>query len=257
MITPTAPSLKDCRADFAELVMQFEDQHYSPTLMAHISVFRSPEDQRVVMVTGSVPPDVECPVEEIALEIIETAGIQAGNHLVIGMARPLDGLDQALDAAGGGSATVTMLAQREMSEAEKAVPEHDPVEPITVSLVMGETDFERLTTTSTWWAASYDNSFGRYLENFENTSGGPDKAPSPDWKMAYWVGPEYVNVLLAGAFLRGQHCAYEVLYDLTENPTSQYVILTDFMTASWKQADELRKIRAAAKEESFRALQEG
>lgn len=256
MITPPTQSLKGCRADFDDLVQEGEEQYQSPFLGAGVFIYRSPENQAVVMFSGHRVGKAERSVEETAREIIEASGVGAGDHLVASVYRGPDGLDQALDTAGEGKIMITMLVRREMSEEEKAVPKPDPVPPVTVSLVMGEKDFDQLTNSSTRWNTSFEGSWAPQLDRFENMSYDYDQDPSPDWKVAYWLGTEYSAVLLAGAFLRGQGCEYEVLWDMAENPDPQYAILTNFMTASWKQSEEQERVREAQKEAQLRGLLE-
>lgn len=103
-----------------------------------------------------------------------------------------------------------------------------------ISIEMTEDDFERLTKTSMkWQGLPWAAQDGR----FENCSSGAttDAAPDYKWRMAYWVGDSWLNVILARSYLRaaGEDC--EVLWDMVENPECSYVILTNYVTETWKK----------------------
>ncbi|MFJ1700468.1 hypothetical protein ACIOHC_36355 [Streptomyces sp. NPDC088252] len=99
-----------------------------------------------------------------------------------------------------------------------------------ISIEMDEHDFQRLTRTSMRWGRSWAVQAGR----FEHTTKSFDTAPSWDWKMAYWVGEDWANVMLVRSFLKAMGADFEVVWDMAENPDMSYLILTDFETESWK-----------------------
>lgn len=98
---------------------------------------------------------------------------------------------------------------------------------MTIELEMTEKDFERLSTTSMRWGNSWAAHDGR----FEHMTKSYDTPPSYRWAMAYWVGEDWSHVMLCRAFLASQGHDFEVMWDKAD--PGEYVILTDYMTASW------------------------
>ena len=99
-----------------------------------------------------------------------------------------------------------------------------------IVLDLSEADFERMTLTSMEWAG---HSWESQADRFETASQGAN-APLWDWDVAYWVGDQWVNVIMCRAFLDAQGHSYEVVWDMVENPDPSFVILTSYRTKSWK-----------------------
>lgn len=103
---------------------------------------------------------------------------------------------------------------------------------------MTERDFERMTDNSTRWGDDWRRHDGR----FENSDKKHDTPPSYDWEMAYWLGDNAAAVPLCRSFLTAQGFESELLWDMAEHPNGElmgYVLLTDYMTASWAKHEEI------------------
>lgn len=118
-----------------------------------------------------------------------------------------------------------------------------------ITIDMTDEDFERLTTTSTSWADSWDRkgtrtdgrdvSWRRQVADgrFEHSQKDFETEPESHWLVAYWVGPEWINVLMCRSFLDGLGYEYEILLDLAheEGQMPEYLILTDYLAPAWKR----------------------
>lgn len=91
-------------------------------------------------------------------------------------------------------------------------------------------DFERLCENSGNWADLTPR-----RDRFEEVEDG---APPffREWKRVYWLGRDYVTVILARAFLAARGFEYEVLFDAAAGEPGGlafgYVILTDYEEAA-------------------------
>ena len=103
-----------------------------------------------------------------------------------------------------------------------------------IQMHMSEKDFERLTESSMEWGPSWQ----RHVDDgrFEHSDEAYDTDPKMTWGMAYWLGDNPSNLVLATSYLIAQGQDFEVLWDMAEHDNGQflgYVLLTDFRTASW------------------------
>ena len=108
-----------------------------------------------------------------------------------------------------------------------------------VKIEMTDDDFDRLTTNSTHWASAWAQSWEDQVlddERFEFVTVTPTGVSISHWAMAYWAGDNWLSVVLMRSYLTaaGHNC--EVLFDLGE--PSEYVILTDYVTRSWRDIEE-------------------
>jgi hypothetical protein len=254
VITPNTTSVKGCRADFEGLVWEGEEHHHSARVHANITVRRSPEGQQVVTFFGGVT-DPAAPLSDVAAEIIASAAVSDGGHLIVGFGADLpEGFAQALDAASGGRLTITMLVPQGMSDAEKAIPMPDPVAAQVCTLILSEEDFEQFSDESFQWART--KMVDAPNDYFEAVGRSVNELTDRRWEMAYGIagGPGgWANTLMAVSFLRALGEEYELAYAPGEDG-GQYFILTDFRTAMWKQVQERNVIRDAEKEAAFREL---
>lgn len=133
-----------------------------------------------------------------------------------------------------------------------------------ITIDMSDEDFERLTSNSTSWADSWNNpgrradgidvSWRRHVEDgrFEHSQKHFETEPASHWLTAYWVGPEWLNVMMCRSFLEQQGFEFEILLDLgtavayepatEDKPEKQgrmpdYVILTDYLSPVWKKSE--------------------
>lgn len=117
-----------------------------------------------------------------------------------------------------------------------------------VTLEMTDEDFERLTVSAMAWGASWREQVedGR----FEHSQKPGDAQPQLHWAMAYWVGDNWLTVMMIRAYLDAIDQGYEVVWDQADEP--EYVILTDFKTERTRATD--RRFREA---EEFTGLRPG
>lgn len=88
-----------------------------------------------------------------------------------------------------------------------------------INIQMVEEDFEHLTYNSMAWGKHWANQADRF-----------DPQPMLEWKWAYWV-ENYVEVLLARAFLSQQNAETQTVYD---KGFGSFVILTNYATQTWR-----------------------
>lgn len=112
-------------------------------------------------------------------------------------------------------------------------------QPIHVTVTMTAADFERLTITSAEWKALCEPRVGPNGVSvgwrgqaadgrFESLDGHYADLPGFEWAWAHWMGDDWGAVLLAKAFLGAHGFACEVIWDLAENPTPSYLLLTNY-----------------------------
>jgi hypothetical protein len=99
-----------------------------------------------------------------------------------------------------------------------------------IQIAMDDADFGYLTENGAEWAAIGSEwapqiAGGRFMTV---PAGG---IPFTTWKRAYWLGEDYVHVMLARAFLAAWGHDFQVLSDETDG--GGWVILTDY--DDWKQ----------------------
>lgn len=99
-------------------------------------------------------------------------------------------------------------------------------------ITMTQKDFRHICTTAMKWAESHSKSQWK-MERFENYTEGTevDQGPEKTWKFAYWVGEEYLPVILVKSFLAEQGYPCEVVWDMGR--PAEWLILTDY-DYGWK-----------------------
>lgn len=106
---------------------------------------------------------------------------------------------------------------------------------VTVNIELNEKDFDLLTDSSMRWSGgSWPEQDGRW-EIIE----GDDHI---DWNlpMAYWVGENAANLILAREFLKDQGAKYQILWDMAQWENGRvlgFQINSDYTTATWKGKD--------------------
>jgi len=104
-----------------------------------------------------------------------------------------------------------------------------------IKINMTETDFSRLATGGSSELPA--GGWTRWPDGFDfETIDSDDKEPSWDWKMQYSFGESWASVLLARSYIEAAGYEYEIIWDMRDEADLSYVILTNFMTARWRQA---------------------
>lgn len=99
-----------------------------------------------------------------------------------------------------------------------------------ISMYMNDADMDALCSSSMMWDDTWS---GQVTDGrFEHATARYDQAPSYKWARAYWVGESWANVMLIRAYLGHMGHTYEVLWD---QATSEYVMLTNYTTASMRK----------------------
>ena len=95
-----------------------------------------------------------------------------------------------------------------------------------MEILFTEHDFDRMISSSFKWKDGV-NEFAGQFENYTN-QGQPYNAPiSTNWLYAYYIGEEYVSVVLAKSVLSSLNEGYEVLWD-TSDEFRGWVIVTNY-----------------------------
>jgi hypothetical protein len=88
-----------------------------------------------------------------------------------------------------------------------------------VSITLTEFDFERLHSSSMKWGKEWLKQKGRFSD-----------APLFTWKMAYWCD-RYLDALFCQRYLSSAGCESQTVWD---HATSQWVILTNYISEDWR-----------------------
>ena len=99
---------------------------------------------------------------------------------------------------------------------------------------MDESMFVLLTENSTRWGSHWEDKADRFEPHAKHYT----ESPGFQWKMAYWVGDNAANVVLARSWLIDQGHDFELVWDMAVHPNGEYLgyaLLTDFETESWKE----------------------
>ena len=91
-----------------------------------------------------------------------------------------------------------------------------------MQIVMDDEDFNWLCNDKMPWAGEKGWQQESREGRFSASGAGP---PAFHWKIGYWVGPDYVAVILAKSFLAAKGFPCEVIFD---NTRGEWVILTDY-----------------------------
>lgn len=244
MITPRVQSLKGARADFEELenVSDRVMMHLADGLHAGVSYYRSPEGQEVVLVTsGGDVVAAQVPEITAALELTPTV------HLVFLASEYGPGFEEALDAALGGGAMVSLIEHAPQPAEVQAVPRPDPAPPVSISLTVSEADFNYLTSNS----HPFQQEFVERLETYAPGKNTAKDNVDTHWTVVYVVDRDhgYANVMLATAFIKAQGFDFE----LANDPDGEWWILTDFKDAGWRRHDEQQKVQQRLAREAAEA----
>ena len=96
------------------------------------------------------------------------------------------------------------------------------------TLEFGLSDFDAINTTS------MKSFYHQQSARFETTSDDPLPA-SDDGYMMYWVGEDALAALVSEKILIA--AGYEVhrLWDMNENPTPEWCILTNYIDSMWQK----------------------
>ena len=94
-------------------------------------------------------------------------------------------------------------------------------------MIVTSQDFSLLTIMSMEWSPFVDQ-LDRFEKVWPNDGIIFDSRWRSDWAHAYWLGDHWSTVIFARSFLDTIEEPYEVLWDLAENPTCQFVIVTNY-----------------------------
>lgn len=107
----------------------------------------------------------------------------------------------------------------------------EPAKP-PISITIDTHDFEMLILTGMRWADidgsnSWRSEAARFETRFDNEEIG--------WGFEYilWIG-QWSSLLLARAYLDSLGERYQVLFDTGADPDMQWVLLTSYMTPTWR-----------------------
>ncbi|MFJ4739005.1 hypothetical protein [Streptomyces sp. NPDC088775] len=247
MITPRVRSVKDARADFEELKhVDDGDLHWDDGTHAGMRIWTSPEDQLVAHFSIGIPLTAED-----APRLSEHLGLPVGSHLILSAASYGDDFEQALDAATDEKFSITLIEHPSEPAEVLAVPEPDPAPAVTVSLTISERDFDFFCVSSFRFDAEH---FRGCLETYAPGKSAVDDEVDSHWQMAYVVDREggYANVMLMTAFLTAHGYPYE-LVGAAQDDGSEWWVLTDFKTASWRKSDTQDEVKARLAKEHAEA----
>ena len=109
MITERVDAVIQIRDDFGDLRQVAEERHTSPQIKnARITVWESPNGQTVVMFSSGSGL-----TNSHAREVVSSATLPDGGHLIVNAPAYEDGFDQALQDATGADTTITVLNDAE------------------------------------------------------------------------------------------------------------------------------------------------
>lgn len=249
MITPPVASMKEARADFEELVpiSSVLNLHLAEGVHAGVRFYQSPEGEQVVLVSCEGIPEMEA-----VPALVGSVNLPSSAHLLFFAPDYPEGFDEALDAALGGGVKVTLRSDERRHPEVLAVPTPDPAPPVTVSLTISEADFNYLCENS---VAFDPEVFTGMLETYAPGKDTATDSVDSHWKMAYTANTDggYANVMMMTAFLKGHGYAYEVASTWDDDTGSEWWVLTDFKTASWRRHDAQVEVEERLKREAAEA----
>ncbi|MGW3153650.1 hypothetical protein [Streptomyces sp. NPDC001089] len=249
MITPRVPSVASGRADWNDLehLDSDRDVHVAEGVHATVQLWESPEHQVVVAFYCGHAFTVE---DAAGLGAYMSEHVPPGSHVFVSGLGYADGFGEALDSAVSFEIILTLLEQPPVHPEVAAVPTPDPAPAVTAPVTVTERDFDFLTGTS----FEFDFEHWReVLETYDPAKPAPDAEVDSHWTMAYVMdreGSSYADVMLAGAFLTGNGWPYELASASSEEGSSEWWLLTDFKTVSWRRRDAQVEVEKRLKQEA-------
>jgi len=107
-----------------------------------------------------------------------------------------------------------------------------------ITVDMEPEDFDCLVEQSMQWGPS----LSEQCDNGRFETVGGERDISKTWKMAYWMGDSYANVLLAKSYLKSIGHTYDVVWDMAVDQGGQclgYILLTNYYSEVWKFSDHV------------------
>lgn len=251
MITPRVHFVRGARADFEELLLDDElDLHWRDHAHAKVLLYAAP-DKTVVVAFYYGHPMTVADVPRMASEF----GLTDQVHWIVSAPEFEEGFAEALDEALAGKALITLSEPAPVRPEVAAVPMPEPAPPVTVPMTITERDFNFLVGTS--FGFDFEH-FKNVLETYDPDKPGPMADVDSHWKMAYVLdgeGVTYADVMLATAFLKGNGHAFELASAPSpdEDKGTEWWILTDFKTASWRRSDEMDEVKKRLEREAAAA----
>ncbi|MEU0213675.1 hypothetical protein ABZ281_00655 [Streptomyces sp. NPDC006265] len=109
---------------------------------------------------------------------------------------------------------------------------------MTIEIALTEHDWERLSRRAFRWGPNFANQ-AEYFENYTSREAELENRPArADWAWAYDVGPEWVGVLFARAYLRGLGADHEVVWDMATSDEATYLILCNLVPRGYDEKEQ-------------------
>lgn len=104
-----------------------------------------------------------------------------------------------------------------------------------IEIELTEHDWERLSCRAFRWGPQFAG-MPKYFENYTSREAELESRPArADWAWAFDVGPEWVGVLFARAYLRALGEDHEVVWDMATSDEPTYLILCNLVPRGYEK----------------------